>query len=45
MVASSGARLLSDDAVAVLARVLLPLATVVTPNLHEAQHLYRIKNT
>jgi hydroxymethylpyrimidine/phosphomethylpyrimidine kinase len=36
MVAASGAKLLLDDAVAVLAERLLPLATVVTPNLHEA---------
>jgi hydroxymethylpyrimidine/phosphomethylpyrimidine kinase len=36
MVAASGARLLRDDAVAVLVERLLPLATVVTPNLHEA---------
>jgi hydroxymethylpyrimidine/phosphomethylpyrimidine kinase len=36
MVAASGAELLLDDAVAVLVERLLPLATVVTPNLHEA---------
>jgi hydroxymethylpyrimidine/phosphomethylpyrimidine kinase len=36
MVAASGAKLLLDDAVSVLVRRLLPLATVVTPNLHEA---------
>jgi hydroxymethylpyrimidine kinase/phosphomethylpyrimidine kinase len=36
MVAASGARLLLDDAVSVLVERLLPLATVVTPNLHEA---------
>jgi len=36
MVAASGARLLQDAAVEVLVRRLLPLATVVTPNLHEA---------
>ena len=36
MVAASGATLLLDDAVAVLVERLLPLATVVTPNLHEA---------
>jgi hydroxymethylpyrimidine/phosphomethylpyrimidine kinase len=39
MVASSGAKLLRDDAVDVLVRRLLPLATVVTPNLHEAEAL------
>jgi hydroxymethylpyrimidine/phosphomethylpyrimidine kinase len=36
MVASSGAKLLEDDAVEVLATRLFPLATVVTPNLPEA---------
>jgi len=36
MVATSGARLLRDDAVATLRRELVPLATLVTPNLHEA---------
>ena len=39
MVASSGARLLSADAVEVLVARLFPLATVVTPNLHEAEML------
>jgi hydroxymethylpyrimidine/phosphomethylpyrimidine kinase len=39
MVASSGARLLEDDAVETLVDRLLPLATVVTPNLAEAQVL------
>ena len=39
MVASSGAKLLRDDAVEVLVERLLPLATVVTPNLHEAEAL------
>jgi hydroxymethylpyrimidine/phosphomethylpyrimidine kinase len=36
MIAASGAKLLLDDAVSVLVERLLPLATVVTPNLHEA---------
>lgn len=36
MVAASGAKLLQEEAVAVLVERLLPLATVVTPNLHEA---------
>jgi hydroxymethylpyrimidine/phosphomethylpyrimidine kinase len=36
MVAASGAQLLQDDAVGVLVSRLLPLATVVTPNLAEA---------
>jgi hydroxymethylpyrimidine/phosphomethylpyrimidine kinase len=39
MVASSGARLLEDDAVGSLVHRLLPLATVVTPNLLEARAL------
>jgi hydroxymethylpyrimidine/phosphomethylpyrimidine kinase len=39
MVASSGMRLLEDDAVGVLIHRLLPLATVVTPNLLEARAL------
>jgi hydroxymethylpyrimidine/phosphomethylpyrimidine kinase len=39
MVASSGARLLRDDAVGTLVARLFPLATVVTPNLHEAEAL------
>ena len=36
MVASSGAKLLEDDAVEALVGRLFPLATVVTPNLPEA---------
>lgn len=36
MVATSGHRLLDADAEGTLARKLLPLAAVVTPNLHEA---------
>jgi hydroxymethylpyrimidine/phosphomethylpyrimidine kinase len=39
LVASSGARLLSDDAVETLVGRLFPLATVVTPNLAEAREL------
>jgi hydroxymethylpyrimidine/phosphomethylpyrimidine kinase len=39
MVASSGAKLLEDDAVEALVTRLFPLATVVTPNLPEAQAL------
>ncbi len=39
MVASSGAKLLEDDAVEALVGRLFPLATVVTPNLMEAQAL------
>ena len=36
IVAASGARLLREDAVEALVTQLFPLATVVTPNLHEA---------
>jgi hydroxymethylpyrimidine/phosphomethylpyrimidine kinase len=39
MVASSGAQLLRDDAVDALVHGIFPLATVVTPNLPEAQAL------
>jgi hydroxymethylpyrimidine/phosphomethylpyrimidine kinase len=39
MVAASGAKLLLDEAVGVLVGGLFPLATVVTPNLHEASEL------
>ena len=39
MLASSGARLLQDDAVSTLVERLFPLATVVTPNLNEAEVL------
>ena len=39
MVASSGARLLAEDAVDALVARLFPLATVVTPNLMEARAL------
>jgi len=39
MVATSGDRLLDADAESALAQELLPLATLVTPNLHEAEIL------
>lgn len=39
MVATSGARLLNEDAVTALKEKLLPLATVITPNLMEAEVL------
>lgn len=39
MVAKSGALLLDDDAVAIVGSRLLPLATLVTPNLAEAERL------
>ena len=39
MVATSGAKLLKDDAVTALKTKLLPLATVITPNIPEAEVL------
>jgi len=39
MISKSGARLLEEEAVAALVERILPLATVVTPNLHEAAAL------
>jgi len=39
MISKTGFRLLQDDAVETLVDALLPLATVVTPNVHEAEHL------
>jgi hydroxymethylpyrimidine/phosphomethylpyrimidine kinase len=39
MISKSGYRLLAEDAVAALRGLLLPLARVVTPNLHEASLL------
>ena len=36
MVATSGAKLLNDDAIGALERHILPLATVLTPNMDEA---------
>lgn len=39
MVATSGAKLLRDDAIAVLEEQLLPLAVVLTPNIPEAEIL------
>ena len=46
MVATSGARLLADDAVQALAEQLLPQARVVTPNLTEAAVLagFEVRN-
>ncbi|MBA3348389.1 MAG: bifunctional hydroxymethylpyrimidine kinase/phosphomethylpyrimidine kinase, partial [Actinobacteria bacterium] len=42
LIASSGAPLLQDDAVETLVARLFPLATVVTPNLGEAETLTRL---
>lgn len=39
MVATSGSKFLADDAVQALTELLLPLATVVTPNIPEAEVL------
>ena len=39
MIAKGGAPLLADDAIATVRDCLLPLATIVTPNLPEAAHL------
>lgn len=43
MVAKSGHYLLDDDAVATIREVLIPLATVITPNLPEAAVLLNIE--
>src|SRR5690349_8043496 len=45
MVASSGARLLQEDAVDALVTQLFPLATVVTPNFQEAEALVGIEGS
>ncbi len=43
MIATSGARLISEEAITVLKETLLPLADVVTPNIPEAEVLSEIK--
>ena len=43
MIATSGARLISEEAITVLKEKLLPLAAVVTPNILEAKVLSGIK--
>lgn len=43
MISTSGARLLEPDAIEVLTEKLLRLATIVTPNLHEAEVLAGLK--
>ena len=43
MVATSGAKLISDDAVDALEKQLLPLATVLTPNIPETEVLSGMK--
>lgn len=42
MVATSGAKLINDDAISMLKTELLPLATVITPNIPEAEVLSEI---
>ncbi len=39
MIATSGARLISEEAISVLKEKLLPIATVITPNIPEAEAL------
>ena len=43
MIATSGARLISEDAVETLTEKLLPIATLVTPNIPEAEVLSGMK--
>ncbi|SDA16808.1 hydroxymethylpyrimidine/phosphomethylpyrimidine kinase [Ruminococcus sp. YE71] len=45
MVATSGAKLISDDAIETLARCLMPLADIITPNIPEAEVLFGKKIT
>ena len=45
MVATSGAKLISDDAIETLKKKLLPLATVITPNIPEGEVLSGMKIT
>ncbi|MCM1988769.1 bifunctional hydroxymethylpyrimidine kinase/phosphomethylpyrimidine kinase [Oceanirhabdus seepicola] len=47
MVATSGSKLLNDDAINMLLNELIPLSTVITPNLFEAEILcgFKIKTT
>ena len=43
MVSTSGSKLLQDDAISTLEEVLFPLATLLTPNIPEAEILSNIK--
>ena len=43
MIATSGARLISENAIAVMEEKLLPIATLVTPNIPEAEVLSGIR--
>ena len=40
MVATSGSKLISDEAISTLIKELIPLATVITPNIPEAERCY-----
>jgi hydroxymethylpyrimidine/phosphomethylpyrimidine kinase len=42
MVATSGDRLLAENAIQILIKKLMPLATLITPNLHEAAVLLNV---
>ena len=43
MVSTSGSRLLADNALRLLKEKLIPLATIITPNIPEAQVLTNLK--
>lgn len=43
MIATSGAKLIDDDAIEILQKNLLPLAKVITPNIPEAEKLSNMK--
>lgn len=45
MVATSGSKLISEDAISILKEYLIPIASVVTPNIPEAEVLSGIKIT
>ena len=45
MVATSGAKLISDDAVEALCKKLIPMSTIITPNIPEAEILSGMKIT
>ena len=45
MVATSGAKLISDDAVEILKQELFPLADALTPNIPEAEVLVEMSVT
>lgn len=45
MISTSGSKLLKDDAVAALRKHLLPLATLVTPNIPETRALVGLRGT